>query len=655
MPSDPDPESEEQDDSAPALLETESPFDFEERFRRLLFDMGLSDINGGRGFVLNGYQIDAAGGIDDYLFLFDCTIKRGGRSAIKQLRPKILQWRGKYAAVEEAVRSDRLLAGYHHLVLVIAANAEVSDADTKLGLTGEPEVHILNKSQIDYLSEITDDIRQYAKYRFAKLLGVSIARAPSNVPAIRVLSGGRPIFLFAAASRDLAELAFVPQAEAGFEAFYQRLIKKSKIRSISDYVIKRARPFPNSVVLATDSDPAFRPFESLGRDAPGLDPITVGTLTLPGKFGEFWVVDGQHRIYGSALSEEPPVLACTLIPATNLEKARYFLDINTEQTKIDSDLKWDLRAQLVKDQPEGKISAMCQELDSLEGPLHSRIRIPHVGGRRSRDVKLSGLCDAILRNRVHETHQYDWKEADFVRTLSHDLNSWFSLVDAEVPDSPVKRKFLFENSGLSVLIIVFKRIAQRMEHDRLTVTRLTPYARELGSWVRDLDPRDGATLAKRASSEGGRSGVADLIVAALNDKMPTAFHLTFSGNVTRLIEDIGQFEARLRNHLSTVFEKQFGTDWLDRCGLARGGREPLSPTDLTLGQLRSVLSKEEFWKTVDSGFRAREIKRDLALQLFDYVKDYRNAMDHGRLDEVRRFDVGTALAGLRTLRLGFDL
>ena len=71
--------------------------------------------------------------------------------------------------------------------------------------------------------------------------------------------------------------------------------------------------------------------------------------------------------------------------------------------------------------------------------------------------------------------------------------------------------------------------------------------------------------------------------------------------------------------------------------------------------MRSILTQEEFWKVVDPGFRAREIKREFALHLFDYVKDYRNAMDHGRLDEIRRFDVGTATAGLRTLRLGFDL
>jgi DGQHR domain-containing protein len=650
-----DSEIEESEEPSAKEAQAESPFDFEERFRRLLFDMGLSDIIGGKTFVLGGYQIDAAGGIDDHLFLFDCTIRRGGRSATKQLRPKILQWRGKYNAVLDAVHADRTLAPYKHLVLVIAANAEVTDADTKLGLNEEPTVHILSRSQIEYLSEITDDIGRYAKFRFANLLGVFIQRNTESVPAIRVVSAGRPIYLFAAPARDLAELAFVPQAEAGFEFFYQRLIKKGKIKAIAEYVVARPRPFPNSVVLASNADLDFTPLEQQPSSNQGLDTVTIGHLRLPSRYGEFWVVDGQHRIYGSALSSEPPVLACTLIPATDLEKARYFLDINSEQTKIDSDLKWDLRAQLVKSQPEGKISAACQELDDLLGPLHDRVRIPHKGGRKSRDIKLSGLCDAILRNRVHETHQYNWRDDEFVRLLSRDLNTWFSLIDSEVPESDVKSKFLLENSGLSVLIILFKRIAQLLDHERPSLQRLTPYAKQLGEWVRELEPRDSASLAKRASSEGGRSQVADVIVAALNEKLPANLHLSFSGHVTRLIDDIGQFEGELRSRLATLFEQKIGADWISRSGLGKAGREPTSPDSLTLGQIRSVLSQEQFWHCVDPGFREREVKRELALHLFDYVKDYRNAMDHGRLEDVRRFDSATAAAGLRTLRLGFGI
>lgn len=633
----------------------ESPFEFEERFRRLLFDMGLSDINGGSSFVLGGHQIDACGGIDTHLFLFDCTLRRGGKSSIKQLRSKIQQWRGKFAPVLAAIEKHEIYSVYKNVVLVIAANAEVSEADARYGEEVEPRVHVLNRGGIEYLSEITNDIGPYAKYRFATLLGVRIARKSSNVPAIRVLSGGKSTFLFAAHARDLAELAFVPQAEAGFEFFYQRLIKRSKIRAISDYVLARPRPFPNSVVLATETEPRFEPGSLAEGSSTSRDSITVGMLRLPEQYGEFWVVDGQHRIYGSALSTEPPVLACTLIPASNLEKARYFLDINSEQTKIDSDLKWDLRAQLIPDQPEGRISAACQRLDELDGPLKGRIKIPHKGSTRGRQVKLSGLCDAVLKNRLHETHQYLWSEKEFPTLLARDLNLWLVQLDSEVPEGIVKRKFLFENSGLSVLLIVFKRITQRLDHMRPSLQVLNSYAKSIATWASNLDPRDAASLAKGSSSEGGRAEVADRVVSVINEQQTTDMHLPFSGQMTRLVDDIIHFESQLRVRLSQVFAARIGADWIDKSGLGKGGRDPVTADSLTLGQMRSLLSQELFWASVDEGFRDRGIKRDFALHMFDYVKDYRNAVGHDRTEDAKKLDQAVAEAGLKTLRRGFNL
>ncbi len=635
--------------------EGESPFEFEERFRRLLFDMGLSDINGGSSFVLGGHQIDACGGIDTHLFLFDCTLRRGGRSSTKQLRTKIQQWRGKYAPVLSAIRKHELYSTYKDVVLVIAANAQVSEADAKYGEEVEPKVHVLNRSGIEYLSEITNDIGPYAKYRFATLLGVRIARKSSDVPAIRVLSGGKSTFLFAAPARDLAELAFVPQAEAGFEFFYQRLIKRSKIRAISDYVVARPRPFPNSVVLATESEPRFEPKQVAEGTSPSGDSITIGMLRLPDQYGEFWVVDGQHRIYGSALSTEPPVLACTLIPASNLEKARYFLDINSEQTKIDSDLKWDLRAQLIPDQAEGRISTACQKMDEADGPLKGRIKIPHKGSTRARSVKLSGLCDAVLKNRLHETHQYRWSEKDFSALLAHDLNLWLVQVDSEVEEGVVKRRFLLENSGLSVLVILFKRIAQHLDHTRPSLQVLSTYAKSIATWAASLDPRDAVSLAKRCSSEGGRAEVADLVVSAMNEQLTTDMHLPFSGQMTRLVDDIIHFEGQLRSKLGQVFLTALGADWIEKSGLSKAGREPVTLDSLTLGQIRSLLSQEPFWNCVDEGFRDRGIKRDFALHMFDYVKDYRNAIEHDRAQDAKKLDPAVAESGLKTLRRGFNL
>jgi DGQHR domain-containing protein len=642
-------------DVAPSV-EAESPFEFEDRFRRLLSDMGLSDVDGGRAFVLGGQQIDACGGIQDHLLIFDCTIKRGNRATTKQLRNKITLTRGKAQAVADAAKVHPIYGRYTAISFVIAANTNVSETDLKYGLQDLPVVHILNRQNIEYLTEIADDIGPYSRFRLAGLLELPIRRTSSTVPAIRILERGKSTYVFAAESRDLAELAFVPQAEAGFKLFYQRLIRKGKIRSISEYVVGHARPFPNSVVLASNREPEFA--ASAGTP-PGPQSeqasIQVGSLALPQTYGAFWVVDGQHRIFGSALSTKPPVLVATLVPATDLEKARYFLDINSDQTKINSDLKWDLRARLIPDQPEGRISSACQRVDSLDGPLRGRIKIPHLGVGRSRPIKLSGLCDAVLKNRLHETHQYKWSEDDFVKHLSDDLNSWFGQIDAAVENQAFKKHFLLDNSGLSVLTIVFKRISKKEEHKRPTLALIGEYAKALSEWVANLGPSDASSLAKRCSSEGGRAEVADLAVSAMNEKLSPELHLELTGPVSRLSDEIKEFEKELRQGLNATFTGKIGASWIDQCGLGQTGRPAPTWDGLTLGQLRSVLTRGQFWAACSHGFDAIGMKQDFALGLFDYVIGYRNATEHGRLSDAKKFDLPTAAAALRSLRKGFGL
>ena len=75
-PEKPEAESDGEDEPEPVQpAEAESALEFEERFRRLLATMGLTDIDGGPTFVLGGHQVDACGGIEDRLMVFDCTIR----------------------------------------------------------------------------------------------------------------------------------------------------------------------------------------------------------------------------------------------------------------------------------------------------------------------------------------------------------------------------------------------------------------------------------------------------------------------------------------------------------------------------------------------------------------------------------------------------
>lgn len=632
----------------------ESPYEFEDRFKNLLGVMGLSSLGGGRTFTLGGHQIDACGGVGDTLIVFDCTIKKGSKAAPKQLTLKIEAWRGKYDTLVKGAQTHPEYSHFKHVVVAIAANASIAKSDLDYGGEAEPRIRILNRQHIEYLTEIANDIGPYSRFRLASILGIDLVRAPTQVPAIRVSDRGKTLYLFAADAAELAELAFVPQAEIGFKYFYQRLIKKSKLRAIEEYVRESARPFPNSVILATKSEP---PFEPTNKDV-AIDATTRianGILHLPEQFGACWVVDGQHRIYGSALSGSPVSLPVALLPATDLEKARYFLDINSNQTKIDPNLKWDLAAELFPDEVEGKISRTVQLLDESEGPLRGRIKIPHKGVGTGRPVKLSGLCDAIYRHRLYDTQQYKWQADEFVAELGHDLGLWFAQVDAEVKDRVFKSVFLFDNSGLSVLTILFKRIAKRIETRRPPLAALNEYARALSMWTRKYDEHEVGSLAKRCSSEAGRSEVANLAVSAMNELLPLAAKLELSAEVTQLTAEVVRFEAELRQKFSDEFGKRVGPMWLKQANLGQPGVAPDTPDRLGLGHMKTILQREPFAAIAKPWFQQAGLKPELGLHLLEYISGYRNATLHGKVQEAEQFEPKLVESGLRMLRRCFGL
>jgi DNA sulfur modification protein DndB len=69
-----------------------------------------------------------------------------------------------------------------------------------------------------------------------------------------------------------------------------------------------------------------------------------GKLTLPGRYGAAWVIDGQHRLYGFAYWRRRggggkaviPVLAYENLSV--MEEMRQFVTINCEQVKVSRNL-----------------------------------------------------------------------------------------------------------------------------------------------------------------------------------------------------------------------------------------------------------------------------------------------------------------------------
>ncbi len=145
------------------------------------------------------------------------------------------------------------------------------------------------------------------------------------------------------------------------ESGFQRVVREHRAREIALAVLDQQRTFPNAIVLATDR--------------PQFD-IENSNLVIPSDI-KFLVIDGQHRLWAQHYSDYNATYSCLI--HTNLsevEMARLFLEINDNQRRVPSSLRWDLvRLVRPEDDPEAIAAAEMVFLLATEehSPLFQRI------------------------------------------------------------------------------------------------------------------------------------------------------------------------------------------------------------------------------------------------------------------------------------------
>ncbi len=145
------------------------------------------------------------------------------------------------------------------------------------------------------------------------------------------------------------------------EQGFQRIVQEKRAREIALAVLDQQRTFPNAIILATDT-PKFE--------------IKGDKMTIPSD-AKFLVVDGQHRLWAQKFSKYEAEYACVIhLGLTEVEMARLFLEINDNQKRVPSSLRWDL-VRLVRPEDDPFAVAATETVFQLasddESPLYQRI------------------------------------------------------------------------------------------------------------------------------------------------------------------------------------------------------------------------------------------------------------------------------------------
>lgn len=142
---------------------------------------------------------------------------------------------------------------------------------------------------------------------------------------------------------------------------FQRVVNVERARAIAVAVLDQQRTFPNSIVLASDEMDAQ---------------VVNGKVNFPTN-SRFLIVDGQHRLYSQKFSDYDAPFMCVIhLGLTEKEMAELFLEINDNQKRVPSSLRWDLfRLTRPDEDPVGvRTSDLVFDLASNEAsPLYQRI------------------------------------------------------------------------------------------------------------------------------------------------------------------------------------------------------------------------------------------------------------------------------------------
>lgn len=179
---------------------------------------------------------------------------------------------------------------------------------------------------------------------------------------------------------------------------FQRIVREERAKQIARTVLDQGRTFPNAITLATN----LKDFKREG------DKISIPTRV------KFLVVDGQHRLWAQAFSERDCQYACIVhLKKTEKEMAELFLEINDNQRRVPSSLRWDL-VRLVRpagDEAAVTASELVYELATQkESPFYFAIDL--TGEQKDVSIKQGSLAPEIktLVSKAKKTHNPTFEE-----------------------------------------------------------------------------------------------------------------------------------------------------------------------------------------------------------------------------------------------------
>jgi len=271
------------------------------------------------------------------------------------------------------------------------------------------------------------------------------------------------------------------------EKGFQRVVREERAQQIAAAVLNQHRTFPNAIILATDR---------------ALFTQSEAKLSIP-EASRFLVVDGQHRLWAQKFSDFRADYGCFVHTGlSEVEMAKLFLEINDNQKRVPSSLRWDLvRLVRPEDDPYAvKATELLFELATTKrSPLYQRVDL--TGEQREITLKQGSLAPELKTLVSRKAGPFRDLDFDAIHEI---LTRFFAAVRSLDPEGwRSARSPLYNNRVIRALLRNLPVIVTGIgKHPSAISTG------ELTAWLRKIDVEELAPDRIRALQ--GSAGIAQI-------------------------------------------------------------------------------------------------------------------------------------------------
>lgn len=176
-------------------------------------------------------------------------------------------------------------------------------------------------------------------------------------------------------SEVLASTCFVSTRDENPQDGFQRMLDKNRAQEIADYIDSGTGSIPTAIILSAQPDAELQ-YTSKNK--------TIEFNSVP---NAFLILDGQHRIYGFSLAKTSvrvPVIIYNGL--SRKEETRLFVDINTKQRPVPSELVLDIKSLA---EYESNIDAFCRAIFDLFNERSDSILLGLMSPAQKKSGKIS--------------------------------------------------------------------------------------------------------------------------------------------------------------------------------------------------------------------------------------------------------------------------